>query len=126
MGTLELAPLNTSLLFGIVNQGGNVAEAEVALEDTIGDPADLTNWDGYIRNNRILWNSIFTPKDYGGRVDNDPLHFDSGWISIGRKGWLYPEDQGPQIFVYNFHGDALPADILISNYVIYDGVVIGV
>ncbi len=125
IGWIELAPLNISLMMMIGMSGLNAAEVEVAIEDTkTGDIEDQTNWDSYHRENRLIWNTIFSVQGGPGRIDNDPVTWDTGWMTAGAKGVgiPFPEAFGPQIIAYNNHGDALPVDVLNGGYTIFEGV----
>ncbi len=125
-GNIRLMPLDVNLLIGLMSAGINAAEAEVALEEEVNDPDDLTNWDAYLRQNRIVVNTLHTVGSQAGRIDNDPVAYDTGWMTVGAKGKgiPYPEGHGPTMFVKNFD-IALPADVIQDGMTIYEGVYLG-
>ncbi len=125
-GNITLMPLDVNLFVFMNGPGANQAEAEVAIEEEAQDPDDVSNWDLYLRQNRLIVNSIFPILSQPGRIDNDPIGYDSGWMTVGAKGKgiPFPEGHGPQLFVYN-QGINYPADPIHDGFVIYEGVYLG-
>ncbi len=101
------------------------ANLETAFE-TEGGNQTPGNIDEFARRNLIIWNSIFCPAaQSGGRPvaagGDISVVYDSGWISLGKKGIPFMEVQGPVEFVYN-PGEAWAADVIKESVTLYRGI----
>ncbi len=125
-GIITLMPLDVSLFIFMNGPGANQAEAEVAIEEEVNDPDDVSNWDAYLRQNRLIVNTIAPIQGRAGRIDNDPVPYDTGWMTVGArgKGIPFPEGHGPELFIYNLLA-TLPADPVHDGFTIYEGVYLG-
>ncbi len=86
--------------------GASTAELQTAITREHSNPFDPSEVTFTAEKARVLWNSIYQPTAHGGafhtggQADMD-VHFDSGWIGVGGKGFPFSEGHGPDLIGYN-------------------------
>ncbi len=125
-GGITLMDLGVNAFIVMTAAGINAAEAEVPIEEEVNDPDDLTNWDAYLRQQRVIWNTLHPLMESRSAIVDVQYSYDTGWMTVGAKGKgiPYPEGHGPQAIIYN-QGVQWSADNVHSGMVLYEGVYLG-
>ncbi len=124
MGSVKLLHVGDAFLIGLQKGGATTTEVEEALEVTVVDVEDASTFGLYAEKNRVIWNSLVQIPAHGVVLDttNSSVAIDTGWMSMGRKGMPFHEEQGPVVIAYNNGGAALQADVEMDGLMIFRGV----
>lgn len=109
--------------------GANEAETELALEQTMADPKDSTNWGQKQIGQRVINSTLFSIANENFAPDSTRSYSGySGWLYVGAKGGgiPYPNNTGgiggPEVHAYNYDADTILGTTLISYVYQIEGV----